>query len=115
MQLVALHSYAELKLVFLLKKEKTVMWEHMKTLPHIWDAQRQVRFWADDYEDMKDLSRYLETELNNRRKYEDKYVYIKLHGACASCDAIDFTIKDVIYNAIKEEVEECQGVINTEL
>ncbi len=75
MQLVALHSYAELKLVFLLKKEKTVMWEHMKTLPHIWDAQRQVRFWADDYEDMKDLSRYLETELNNRRKYEDKYDY----------------------------------------
>ena len=48
-------------------------------------------------------------------KYEDKYVYLKLHGACASCDAIDFTIKDVIYNAIKEEVEDCQGVINTEL
>ena len=48
-------------------------------------------------------------------KYEDKYVYLKLHGAFASCDAIDFTIKDVIYNAIKEEVEDCQGVINTEL
>lgn len=48
-------------------------------------------------------------------KYEDKYVYLKLHGACASCNAIDFTIKDVIYNAIKEEVEDCQGVINTEL
>lgn len=48
-------------------------------------------------------------------KYEDKYVYIKLHGACASCNAIDFTIKDVICNAIKEEVEDCQGVINTEL
>ena len=48
-------------------------------------------------------------------KYEDKYVYLKLHGACDSCNAIDFTIKDVIYNAIKEEVEDCQGVINTEL
>ena len=48
-------------------------------------------------------------------KYEDKYVYIKLHGACASCDAIDFTIKDVIYNALKEEVEDCQVVIITEL
>lgn len=75
MQLVALHSYADLKLVFLLKKEKNVRWEHMKTLPHIWDEQKEIRFWADEYDDMKDISRYLEIELNNRRKYEDKFDY----------------------------------------
>ena len=75
MQLIALHSYADLKLVFLLKREKNIRWEHMKTLPHIWDEQKQIRFWADDYEDMKDISRYLEVELNNRRKYEDKFDY----------------------------------------
>lgn len=75
MQLIALHSYADLKLVFLLKREKNIRWEHMKTLPHIWDEQKQIRFWADDYEDMKDISRYLEMELNNRRKYEDKFDY----------------------------------------
>ena len=75
MQLIALHSYADLKLVFLLKKEKNIKWEHMKTLPHIWDEQKQIRFWADDYEDMKDISRYLELELNNRRKFEDKFDY----------------------------------------
>lgn len=75
MQLIALHSYADLKLVFLLKKEKTIRWENMKTLPHVWDEQKQIRFWADDYEDMKDISRYLEMELNNRRKYDDKFDY----------------------------------------
>ena len=75
MQLIALHSYADLKLVFLLKREKNIRWEHMKTLPRIWDEQKQIRFWADDYEDMKDISRYLEMELNNRRKYEDKFDY----------------------------------------
>ena len=75
MQLVALHSYADLKLVFLLKKEKNVRWEHMKTLPHIWDEQKEIRFWADEYDDMKDISRYLEIELNNRRKYDDKFDY----------------------------------------
>lgn len=75
MQLVALHSYADLKLVFLLKKEKNVRWEHMKTLPHIWDEQKEIRFWADEYDDMKDIARYLEIELNNRRKYEDKFDY----------------------------------------
>ena len=55
MQLIALHSYADLKLVFLLKKEKTIRWENMKTLPHVWDEQKQIRFWADEYEDMKDI------------------------------------------------------------
>ena len=48
-------------------------------------------------------------------KYQDKYVYIKLHGACAGCSAIDYTIKDVIYNAILDEVKDCKGVINVEL
>ena len=75
MQLVALHSYSDLKLVFLLKKEKTIRWENMKTLPHVWDEQKQIRFWADNYDDMKDISRYLELELQNRRKYDDKFDY----------------------------------------
>ena len=75
MQLIALHSYVDLKLLFLLKKEKNIRWENMKTLPHVWDDQKTIRFWADEYEDMKDISRYLEMELNNRKKYEDKFDY----------------------------------------
>ena len=45
-------------------------------------------------------------------KYEDKYVYVKFHGACASCGSIDYTIKDVLFNAIKDDVPEVEGVIN---
>ena len=45
-------------------------------------------------------------------KYEDKYVYVKFHGACASCGSIDYTIKDVLFNAIKDDVTEVEGVIN---
>lgn len=45
-------------------------------------------------------------------KYEDKYVYVKFHGACASCVSIDYTIKDLLYNAIKDDVPEVEGVIN---
>lgn len=75
MQLVALHSYTDLKLVFFLKKDKSIKWEHMTTLPHIWDEQKQIRFWADEYEDMNEISRYLEAELNNRKKNDDKFDY----------------------------------------
>lgn len=48
-------------------------------------------------------------------KYENKYVYVKLYGACAACAFQDFTIQDNIYEAIKEIVPSCMGVINVEL
>lgn len=65
-QLVALHSYEDLKLVFLLNEDKTTKWEHLKTLPHIWDNAKQIRFWAENYDDMKEISSYLEAEFSNR-------------------------------------------------
>lgn len=76
-QLVALHSYNDLKLVFFLEEDKTKKWEHMKTIPHIWDNSKQVRFWAENYDDMKEISKYLENEFTNRvesGKFEEKIV-----------------------------------------
>ena len=71
-QLITFQSYEDLKLVFLLKKDKLKNWEFVKMLPHVWNNTNQVRFWADDYNDMKEISRYLEEELKNRREYKDK-------------------------------------------
>lgn len=45
-------------------------------------------------------------------KYEDQIVYIQMMGACSNCDMIDFTLKDGIEMAIKEEVPEVKEVIN---
>jgi len=70
-QLITLHSYSDLKLVFLLKEDKTNKWEHLKTLPHIWDDTKQIRFWAEDYNEMKEISRYLEIEFSNRLENEN--------------------------------------------
>ena len=74
-QLIALHSYDELKLVFFMKEDKTKKWEHLKTLPHIWDNSRQIRFWAENYNDMQEISRYLEQEISNRLEQKDSYDY----------------------------------------
>lgn len=48
-------------------------------------------------------------------KYEDNYAYVKLYGACAACAFKDYTIQDSIYEAIKEVVPNCKGIINIEL
>ena len=76
MQLVALHSYIDLKLVFFVKKDKENEWEYIKMLPHIWSTDMQIRFFADDYNDVKQLSKYLEEELELRaEKANDKTDY----------------------------------------
>lgn len=71
MQLITFHSYEDLKLVFLLKKDNLKKWEYVKMLPHVWDNAKQIRFFADDYDDMKELSRYLEDVLKNRSDFQD--------------------------------------------
>lgn len=45
-------------------------------------------------------------------KYENNNVYIKLTGACSDCQMIDFTLKDGIKAALKEEIPEINEVIN---
>ena len=45
-------------------------------------------------------------------KYENNIVYIKMLGACAGCALIDYTLKDGVEAAIKEEVPEVKEVIN---
>ena len=45
-------------------------------------------------------------------KNENNIVYIKMLGACAGCVLIDYTLKDGIEQAIKEEVPEVKEVIN---
>lgn len=45
-------------------------------------------------------------------KYEEGNVYIKMLGACAGCDLIDYTLKEGVESAIKEEVPSVKAVIN---
>ena len=48
-------------------------------------------------------------------KFEDKFVYVKLTGACANCGLQDVTLKDGIEEMLKNEIPEIEGVINVTL
>lgn len=48
-------------------------------------------------------------------KYDDGYVYVKLLGGCSSCPHRNETIKNGVYEAIKEVIPEIKGVINLDL
>ena len=44
--------------------------------------------------------------------YREGNVYIKMLGACAGCELIDYTLKDGVESAIKEVVPSVREVIN---
>lgn len=47
-------------------------------------------------------------------KYENNIVYIKMTGACANCQMLDFTLKDGIAAAITSEIPEVVDVVNVD-
>ena len=48
-------------------------------------------------------------------EYKDNIVYVKLTGACQACLFSDDTIKNGLYETLKEEIPEIEGVINVKL
>lgn len=66
LQLVALHSYDELKLVFIYDKNEQETWEFTKWLPHVWNNDRTIRFMATSPNEVKELSSFFEKEIANR-------------------------------------------------
>lgn len=47
--------------------------------------------------------------------YKDNIVYVKLTGACQACLFSDETIKNGLYETLKAEIPEIEGVINVTL
>ena len=65
-QLITFQSYKDLKLVFLLQEKEIKKWEYVKMLPHVWDNENKIRFFAHNYDEMNEISKYLLVEFENR-------------------------------------------------
>ena len=74
MQIIALHDYSDLKIVFFTKKNESEKLEFVKMLPHLWNDAKNMRFFADDYTDMQNVSKYLEDELQKRNEDEEDFI-----------------------------------------
>ncbi len=66
LQIIAFHSYEDVKLVFFVDEKTKEEWNFAKILPHVWSNDKQVRFFATDYEEMCELSGVLERVLEPR-------------------------------------------------
>ena len=67
-QLIALHSSVDVKLVLFTNQNNLIRWEFFKYLPHAFSKDLSVRFFASNIDEAKIVSSYLEEELKKRKE-----------------------------------------------
>ena len=70
LQIITFHSYEDVKFVIFTDEKRAPEWEYAKMLPHTWSNDRQMRFFATNYEEMCALSLYLERVLESRLEHD---------------------------------------------
>ena len=70
MQLTTFHSFDELKIVFLLDENTEIDVNYVKMMPHVWNNSKTFRYIADNVDDMKEISLYLEEILKSRMNHD---------------------------------------------
>ena len=67
LQMITFHSYEFLKIVVLTNKENSYQFEYLRNMPYIFDDSKQIRFFATDLDETKELSLYLEKIYQERK------------------------------------------------
>ncbi len=70
LQMIAYHSYEDLKIVLLTNEKNESTWDYLKILPHCWSNDKQIRYFASNLDEAKEISLVLEQEIQSR-KYRD--------------------------------------------
>ncbi len=68
LQMIALHSYDELKIIVLTNKARSANWQYMNLLPHAFSDSRDIRFFTSDFDEGREISTYLQKILTARKE-----------------------------------------------
>jgi len=66
LQLISFYGYDEVKTVFIYDEAESSALSYAKWLPHTWDNERSFRFIATNANELKELSAFLEKEIERR-------------------------------------------------
>lgn len=71
-KIIALHSYDEVKIVIFANKNDIDYIEGFRWVPHIWNTEENVRFFATELKEAKEISAYLEKVFYERSEQRSK-------------------------------------------
>lgn len=70
LQILAYHSYEDLKIVVFTNTQNESNWDYLKIAPHNWSDNKENRYFATNLDEAKEISLVLEKEMQ-ARKYRD--------------------------------------------
>ena len=71
LQIIAYHSYEDLKIVVLTNEQNETNWDYLKISPHNWNDERSFRYFATNLDQAKEISLELEKEMQARKFKEN--------------------------------------------
>lgn len=106
MQITSLHSYDDVKIVFLTDSQELTQLSFIRYLPHIWNDQRNFRFLATDVSEAYQISEYLKRELEEDIKKPRKLDEILKQRPYYVIFALDkriFDSMEILKSVLQEE------------
>lgn len=70
LQMLTFHSYTDLKIVVFTKEMEK--WDYLKIVPHCWDNQKSIRYFATTVEELSTIANDLEKTFDARVSNEDE-------------------------------------------
>lgn len=67
-QILALHSYDDLKIVILTDEEKRYQWDYFRNIPHCFTDDKSLRFFATNNDEYKEVCYYLDRIFDYRNE-----------------------------------------------
>ncbi|MBQ4260132.1 MAG: type VII secretion protein EssC [Lachnospiraceae bacterium] len=98
LQMMALHSYDELKIMLITDENDAEKWDFIRPIPHFWNDDKTTRFLVTNQEEVKDLSGYIDRNIIPRGEGTQKKKYF------------DFTPYYVIISTSKRISEKCDAL-----
>lgn len=80
LQMISLHSYDELKIMLITDETDADDWRFIRPIPHFWNDEKTIRFFATNADEVKELSAYIEKNIlsravNSRQNYSNYSPY----------------------------------------
>lgn len=66
LQMIAMHSYDELKIMLITDEQEKNEWDFIRPIPHFWEDGKATRFFASNADEVKELSAYMEKHIVSR-------------------------------------------------
>jgi len=125
-QIAALHSYDEVKLIFLCDESNMEKYDFVRWMPHIWDNDFSMRFLATNPEEVRNLSaHFLREIMRNKGEQTAKiphYVIISTSKVLSdNCALLAEILKEsamfyfsylAVYDELKNLPKECSMIIH---